>query len=184
MRQTFPMMLVACALSCAATLCAAEPVPLPRRLDAYFPPAPPAPEVNADTGLPQRWYTEGPAPFFGSPYVGWGYGYGYGYAPYYRGAYGYGGFGYGYRGGWPGWGYGRSFYGPFGGYYGPAQAMPGYRTWGPYTPFIQGAIVPGTTLPQAASPEVLVNPTLPAPSLPAQPLIAPPAELPVPSLGP
>ncbi len=119
---------------------------------------------------------------------GWygGRGFGYGalgaYAPF---GFGYGGSGYAYPRGpyWSayrfgpyGWGstgfgdprYGANFAGPYSGFYGPAQATPGYRTYGPYNPPSDAVVIPGLTQPGLAQPQ----------EAPAQ--IIAPGELPVP----
>lgn len=192
-RFSFIIVIGVCALLLGANNCArAEPPPgFTRRWDPYFPPAPPLPEVSPETGLPLKWSTVGPEPFFGNPYI-WGGGFGWG-------GFGWGGFGWNGFGGWGrfgGWGYyggalgayapfgagpfwrntgfgdpryGANFAGPYHGFYGPAQRVPGYRTYGPYNPPADAVVVPG--MPQAppqAEPVIAPN-ELPVPAIPQGP---------------
>lgn len=187
------LLLIVCALiDASGNSVHAEPPPgFTRRWDPCFPPGPPVPEVSPQTGLPLSWSTVGPEPFFGNPYLwggglGWGwyggFGYAYGgalgaYAPF---GYGYGGSGYAYPRG-PYWsayrygqyagpyGYGANFGGPYAGFYGPAQRLPGYRTYGPYNPPADAVVVPGVAQPQVAPGPVPTAGELPIPNLPQGP---------------
>lgn len=183
-------------LFCSGSSVHAEPPPgYTRRFDPYFPPAPPPPEVSPETGLPLKWSTVGPEPFYGNPYI-WGGGYGWGgfggfgyfggalgaYAPF---GYGPGGAGYAYPRG-PHWSsyrfgpygfnsgygdprYGANFAGPYSGFYGPAQRVPGYRTYGPYNPPPDAVVTPGLPQPQLAPPQVIAPGELPVPAIPQGP---------------
>jgi hypothetical protein len=211
-QNVFRASCIAALTYCSGNIINAEPPPgYTRRFDPYFPPAPPPPEVSPETGLPIKWSTVGPEPFYGNPYLwgggyGWGgYGFGWGgfggfgyyggglgaYAPF---GFGYGGSGYAYpRGpywsayrfgpygpgqyGWnTGFGdprYGANFAGPYSGFYGPAQRVPGYRTYGPYNPPPDAVVVPGLLQPQLAPvpnapPQVIAPGELPVPPIPQQ----------------
>jgi len=204
-RSSFFLAIMLCAVFLGARITAhAEPPPgYTPRYGAYYPPGPPLPEVSPETGLPIKWSTVGPEPFYGNPYL-WGGGYGWGgwgwfggwgyyggvlgaYAPF---GYGPGGAGYAYpRGpywsayrfgpygpgiyGWnSGFGdprYGANFAGPYYGFYGPAQRVPGYRTYGPYNPPADAVVVPGLPqTPPQAEPPVAPN-ELPVPAIPQGP---------------
>lgn len=197
-----------CALLLGTLPCAhAEPPPgFTRRIDPYFPPGPPMPEVSPETGLPLSWSTVGPEPFFGNPHLwggGWGWGgwgwrgWGWGafgrwgyfggalgaYAPFgygpggsgfayprgpYWSAYRFGPYGPGVYGWNTGFGdprYGANFAGPYHGFYGPAQRIPGYRTYGPYNPPPDAVVIPG--LPEA-QPQLAPS-ELPVPEIPQGP---------------
>lgn len=145
-------------------------------------------------GNPYLWggYGYGFGYGWGGGWYGWrGFGYG-ALAPYAPFGFGYGGSGYayprgpywsGYRFGPYGWNagfgdprYGANFAGPYSGFYGPAQATPGYRTYGPYNPPPDAVVVPGLTPPGLTQPQ-----EAPAAGAPAQ-IIAPGQQLPVPSI--
>ena len=193
---SFQVISVCALIFCALTHANAEPPPqYTRRFEPYFPPGPPLPEVSPETGLPLKWSTVGPEPFYGNPYL-WGGGYGWGafggfgyhggalgaYAPF---GYGYGGSGYAYPRG-PYWSayrfgpygfnsgygdprYGANFAGPYSGFYGPAQRVPGYRTYGPYHPPADAVVVPGMPQPQVAPGQVIAPGELPVPAVPQGP---------------
>lgn len=139
----------------------ANGIPLTRRNDPYYGPLDPPGAALSVNGLPVPGGELDPSMVFAgpqnafSPYVGygpyygygprwsgapWG-GYGWGYpAPYYRPPgvpIGYGGvWGYRYPRGLylPGYRYGENWCGPFAGFYGPAQAIPGYHSYAPFAP--------------------------------------------------
>ena len=117
---------------------------------------------------------------FGYGYGGSGYAYPRGpyWSAYRFGPYGWGGYGYGNTGfGDPR--YGANFGGPYYGFYGPAQRVPGYRTYGPYDPPADAVVVPGLIQPAPSQPNLAPQGT-PVPRAPSQ--IIAPGELPVPPI--
>jgi hypothetical protein len=107
MRLMFLLAMLCC---CTRWVIAAPPPDITPRFGPYVEPAPEAPIVSSDTGLPEHWSTTGPSPVFGNPYLWRGYGWGYGYRP--------GFIGWGYPAAWGyrypfGVGYAPHYYGPF-----------------------------------------------------------------------
>jgi hypothetical protein len=116
---------------------------------------------------------------FGYGYGGSGYAYPRGpyWSAYRFGPYGYGSWGYGNTGfGDPR--YGANFGGPYSGFLGPAQRVPGYRTYGPYSPPADAVVVPGISQPDFSQPGLPHPHDAPAEGAPAQ--IIAPGQLPAP----